>query len=137
MAIVCVVFLGPLVSLRNLKMLGPMSTVAVVVAGCLVSAVALLAGAAGFEGKLGDFNWLPNKDLLGDTVSEIVITLLSILPVITMSFVCHYNLLPVVRVFDVLNLGRCDMPTTHNAICRPIIWNDSQSVVYQWLLEGH
>eukprot|EP00889_Picochlorum_renovo_P004354 jgi/Picre1/31384/NNA_006736.t1 len=90
MAIVCVAFLGPLVSLRNLKMLGPMSTVAVIVA-CLVSSVALLAGAAGFEGKLGDFNWLPNKALLGDTVSEIVITLLSILPVITMSFVCHYN----------------------------------------------
>ena len=95
MAIVCVFFLGPLVSLRNLKLLGPMSTAAVVVAGGLVSSIVALAIIAGIHGQLGDFHWLPTREMLGGTPTKILINLLAILPVITMSFVCHYNLLPV------------------------------------------
>lgn len=97
MAVICVVFLAPLVSMRNLKKLGPMSSAAVAVAGCLVAAILGLAVTAAFQGQLGDFHWLPNKDMLGATPTRMVINVLAILPVITMSFVCHYNLLPVVR----------------------------------------
>ena len=98
MAIVCILFLAPLVSLRNLKLLGPMSSAAVVVAAGLVSSVVGLAITAAFQGQLGDFHLLPTKEMLGPTPIKITINLLAILPVITMSFVCHYNLLPVVCV---------------------------------------
>lgn len=95
MGVVCVCVLCPLVSLKNIRMLGPMSSVAVMVAGALVLSITLLSVDAGFEGKLGDYNWFPNMDVLGDSPSEIVISFMSILPVISMGFVCHYNLFPV------------------------------------------
>jgi len=97
MAVLCTVCLAPLLSLRNLSLLAPMSSLAIVVAGAFVSAVVGLAGIAIFQGQLGDFHWLPTADMLGHTPMRIAINLLAVLPVITMSFVCHYNLLPVVR----------------------------------------
>jgi sodium-coupled neutral amino acid transporter 2 len=100
MAVVCIVFLLPLVSLRSLRMLGPMSSIALLVASSLVSAVAILAGTAAFEGQLGDFNWLPNKAILGDTAADMIVSFLSILPIISMSFVCHFNLLPVANSLE-------------------------------------
>lgn len=97
MAVVCAVALAPLLSLRNLALLAPMSTLAVVVAGGFVSAVVGLAGIAVYQGQLGDFHWLPTMEMLGPSPTRIAINLLAVLPVITMSFVCHYNLLPVAR----------------------------------------
>lgn len=97
MGVVSTFLLAPLVSLRNLKLLAPMSTAAVVVAGLFVSSVIALGSIAAFEGRLGDFHVLPTLDTLGDTPSRIAISILAVLPVITMSFVCHYNLLPVAR----------------------------------------
>jgi len=96
MAILCIVALAPLLSLRNLALLAPMSTAAVVVAGGFVSAVVALAVTAIFQGQLGDFHWPPTAEMLGPSPMRIAINLLAVLPVITMSFVCHYNLLPVV-----------------------------------------
>ena len=95
MAVVCSLALAPLLSLRNLALLAPMSSAAVVVAGCFVSAVVGLAGIAVFQGQMGTFHWLPTAAMLGPTPWRIAINLLAVLPVITMSFVCHYNLLPV------------------------------------------
>lgn len=95
MAVVCACVLCPLVSLKNIRMLGPMSSVAVMVAASLVLSIVLLSVDAGFEGKLGDYNWFPNMNMLGDSLSEIITSLISILPVISMGFVCHYNLFPV------------------------------------------
>lgn len=97
MAVLCVFGLGPLISLRNLRLLAPMSSAAVIIAALFVISVAGLAVIAGFESRLGDFTWFPNEDVLGQSPWRIAINILAILPVITMSFVCHYNLLPVVR----------------------------------------
>lgn len=96
MAVLCTIGLAPLLSLRNLALLAPMSSAAVAVAGLFVSSVVCLAGVAIFEGKLSDFHWLPTRGMLGPTPLKIIINLLAVLPVITMSFVCHYNVLPVV-----------------------------------------
>ena len=96
MAVLCIVALAPLLSLRNLSLLAPMSTAAVAVAGLFVSSIVGLAITAAWQGQLGDFQWLPTADMLGHSPMRVIINLLAVLPVITMSFVCHYNLLPVV-----------------------------------------
>jgi amino acid permease len=96
MAALCALCLAPLLSLRDLRRLAPMSTLAVVVAVAFVGAVVCLAGVAITSGHVADFHWLPTRGMLGPTPARIVINLLAVLPVITMSFVCHYNLLPVV-----------------------------------------
>ena len=46
--------------------------------------------------QVGDFHWLPSLDMLGETPSKIALNLLAVLPVITMCFVCHYNVHPIV-----------------------------------------
>lgn len=101
MAVLCVLGLAPLLSLRDLRRLAPMSSLAVVVAVLFVSAIVGLAGVAVASGRVADFHWLPTREMLGPTPARIAINLLAVLPVITMSFVCHYNLLPVVSAgFD-------------------------------------
>jgi amino acid permease len=121
MITLCCVFLAPLVSLRTLSMLGPLSNVAVAVAGAFVASVLSLTGIAVATGKvgraywfgmqiprvlmcrmdyflqIGDFHWLPNPDTLGSSPTAIALNIIGILPVVTMSFVCHYNILPIVR----------------------------------------
>ena len=86
MAVLCAVCLAPLVSLRNLSLLAPMSTAAVGVAGLFVSSVVGLAVTAAFQGQLGDFRWLPTEEMLGDSPSKIIINLLAVLPVVSFEF---------------------------------------------------
>ena len=102
MAVLCTVGLAPLLSLRNLGLLAPMSTAAVFVAGLFVSSVVGLAMTAAFQGNLGDYRWLPTQDMLGHSPTKIVINLLATMPVILMSFVCHYQILPVVCFLNYL-----------------------------------
>jgi amino acid permease len=96
MAAMCAACLAPLLSLRNLRLLAPFSAAAVGAAGAFVAAVVSLAAAAAWQGRAADFRWLPTPEMLGPTPGRAVVNLLAVLPVITMSFVCHYNLLPVV-----------------------------------------
>lgn len=97
MAVMCAAGLAPLVSLRDLRRLAPMSFIAVAVAGAFVFSLVGLGGLAITTGQVSNFKWLPTKKMLGPTPGAIAIHLLAVLPVITMSFVCHYNLLPVAR----------------------------------------
>ena len=100
MGIVCIFLLAPLLSLRNLGLLAPMSTVSVVVASSFALSVVALAIAAITEGKLSpDYTWWPSPEALGGpSVIRMVATFIATLPVISMSLVCHYNLLPLVRI---------------------------------------
>jgi hypothetical protein len=141
MSFVAALFLSPLVSLTNLALLAPMSTVAVALAGGFSLSVLGLAAVAltthqvhgvglgvagvgwGGGGHKGDprkqsplppspaptnthmhtqisntWHWVATLDMLGDSPSLAVINLLAVLPVITMSFVCHYNVLPIVSL---------------------------------------
>lgn len=90
----CVLCLAPLLSLRDLALLAPASTAAVGVAGAFALSVLGITGAALWEGRLAAFRWLPTREALGGDATHIVITLLAVLPVISLSFVCHYNILP-------------------------------------------
>jgi amino acid permease len=96
MAVVCAVCLAPLLALRNLRLLAPMSTAAVGVAGLFVSSVVGLAVLAATQGALEPIQWFPAGNALGHSPAEIAITLIAIIPVLAMSFICHYQLLPVV-----------------------------------------
>ncbi|GAB4822493.1 hypothetical protein N2152v2_009539 [Parachlorella kessleri] len=91
----CLLCLAPLVSLRDLSLLGPMSTVGVSIAGAFAASVVALTGVAFAKGQVGDFHWLPSLDMLGTTPSKVALNLLAVLPVITMCFVCHYNVHPI------------------------------------------
>lgn len=92
--VVCVACLAPLLSLRNLRLLAPMSAAAVAVAGAFGATVLLLTLTAIVRGRVSDFHWLPTLAMLGGTRARAVINVLAVLPVITMCFVCHYNVLP-------------------------------------------
>ena len=98
MGIVCVFLLSPLLSLRNLGLLGPMSTVSVGVASAFALTIVGLAVAAGVQGKLApDFTWLPSPEALGaPSLFRMIVTFIATLPVIAMSLICHFNLLPLV-----------------------------------------
>lgn len=104
MAVVCATCLAPLLSLRNLALLAPMSAAAVGVAGLFVSSVVGLAVVAAAQGQLEPIMWLPAGDALGHTPAQVAVTLIAIVPVIAMSFICHYQLLPVVSMSG-LKLG--------------------------------
>uniref|UniRef100_A0A1D2A8A4 Amino acid transporter transmembrane domain-containing protein n=2 Tax=Auxenochlorella protothecoides TaxID=3075 RepID=A0A1D2A8A4_AUXPR len=90
----CVLCLAPLLSLRDLALLAPASTAAVGVAGAFALSVLGIAGRAAWTGRLAAFRWLPSAEALGGSPARIALTLLSVLPVISLSFVCHYNILP-------------------------------------------
>eukprot|EP00887_Chlorella_sp_A99_P003916 scaffold11.g3916.t1 len=92
---VCILFLLPLLSLRDLSMLGPMSTVGVGIAALFATSIVALAGVAIGRNMVGNFSWLPTMELLGGSPSRVAIHLLAVLPVVSMAFICHYNVHPV------------------------------------------
>lgn len=53
-AMLCLLCLGPLVSLRDLSMLGPMSTVGVTIAGLFATSVLVLTGVGFARGQVGN-----------------------------------------------------------------------------------
>lgn len=90
----CVLCLAPLLSLRDLARLAPASSAAVGVAGAFALSVLGLTARAAWTGSLAGFDWLPSAAALGGSPGRIAVTLLAVLPVISLSFVCHYNILP-------------------------------------------
>lgn len=105
----CLFVLAPLVSLHDLSLLGPISRLAVFVAAGFAATVALVAGAAVWEGRLADFSWLPDSAVLGATLRERAVNVLAVLPVVTMCFVCHYNLLPIASALERFSERRIHM----------------------------
>jgi amino acid permease len=99
MAVASCVFLAPLLSLKSLKTLAPMSTASMVVAGTFMLTMFMLAVDAVATGRAADFRWLPSGKALGGSPGRMVINLLAVLPVILMAFVCQYNVLPIVSVY--------------------------------------
>ncbi|KAI7843114.1 hypothetical protein COHA_003285 [Chlorella ohadii] len=100
LAVACLLVLAPLLSLRDLGRLGPMSTVGVAIAGCFATSVVAVTGIAIFKGQLGDFHWLPTPEMLGSSAPEIAVRLLAVLPVISLSFICHYNVHPIAHSLE-------------------------------------
>ena len=96
-AMVCLFVLFPLVSLRDISGLGKVSVYSVSVAIGLVGMIGLLAVDAACQGKLApDVRvWLPNFDALGGSPARMAMSAVAILPVISVTFCCHYNLFPV------------------------------------------
>jgi sodium-coupled neutral amino acid transporter 2 len=95
--VVSLLVLFPLVSLRDISGLGRISVYSVSVAVSLVGMIGLLAIDAAFQGKLAtDVSvWFPNLDALGGSSMRAVMSAVAILPVISVTFCCHYNLFPV------------------------------------------
>ncbi|EFN60084.1 hypothetical protein CHLNCDRAFT_133392 [Chlorella variabilis] len=100
LAVCCVLVLAPLLSLRDLGRLGPMSTAGVVVAGGFAVSVVGITGIAIAKGQVGDFHWLPTAEMMGDTPSQVAVNLLAVLPVISLSFICHYNVHPIAHSLE-------------------------------------
>ncbi|PSC67577.1 hypothetical protein C2E20_8765 [Micractinium conductrix] len=100
LAAACLLILAPLLSLRDLGRLGPMSTAGVVIAGGFAASVVGVTGIAIAKGQIGDFHWLPTPDMMGDTLQHQAVTLLSVLPVISLSFICHYNVHPIAHSLE-------------------------------------
>lgn len=100
LAVACLLVLAPLLSLRDLGRLGPMSTAGVVIAGGFATSVVAVTGIAIFKGQIGDFHWLPTDDMLGHTWQQKLVNLLAVLPVISLSFICHYNVHPIAHSLE-------------------------------------
>lgn len=106
---VCILFLLPLLSLRDLSMLGPMSTVGVGIAALFATSIVALAGVAIGRNMVGNFSWLPTMELLGGSPSRVAIHLLAVLPVVSMAFICHYNVHPVAHSLERFTQRRIKM----------------------------
>lgn len=100
LGVTCLAVLAPLLSLRDLGRLGPMSSVGVGTAGFFAASVVAVTGIAMFKGQLGDFHWLPTEDMMGSTPTSVLVNLLAVLPVISLSFVCHYNVHPIAHSLE-------------------------------------
>lgn len=94
---VSLLVLFPLVSMRDISGLGRLSVYSVSVAVGLVGTIGVLAIVAAAQGKLAtDVSvWLPNFAALGDSPTRMVMSAVAILPVVSVTFCCHYNLFPV------------------------------------------
>ena len=95
--LVALLVLFPLVGMRDISGLGKLSVYSVSVAVGLVGAIGALAVAAAAQGKLAtDVSvWLPNFAALGSTPARMAMSAVAILPVVSATFCCHYNLFPV------------------------------------------
>ena len=58
---------------------------------------------------MGDFHWLPTLDMLGGTPSQVIVNILATLPVISMSFICHYNVHPIAHSLERFTQRRLKM----------------------------
>ena len=96
-AVVSLLVLFPLVSMRDISGLGELSVYSVSVAVGLVGSIVMLAVVAASQGKLAtDVSvWLPDFTALGDSPARMAVSAVAILPVISVTFCCHYNLFPV------------------------------------------
>ena len=56
--------------------------------------------------QVSDFRWLPSLEALGGSPSRAALAVISALPVITMSLVCHYQIHPLVRLWGALQHTR-------------------------------
>lgn len=100
LGVACLLVLAPLLSLRDLGRLGPMSTAGVAIAGGFAASVVAVTAIAIGKGEIGDFHWLPTPDMLGHSVQQRLVNLLAVLPVISLSFICHYNVHPIAHSLE-------------------------------------
>ena len=62
--------------------------------------------------QVSDFRWLPSLEALGGSPSRAALAVISALPVITMSLVCHYQIHPLVRLWGALqHMGAGERPS--------------------------
>lgn len=84
--------------LRSLKSLAWAGALGLVLATAFAAAVVVLVVLAGVQGHISNIYWLlPNPDLTGPGILDKIIGVFSVLPVIALAFVCHYNVHPLVR----------------------------------------
>jgi amino acid permease len=101
---VTALLLAPLVAARSLRALAPVARAAVGVAFAFAAAVAGLAAAAVAQGRAApDVRWVARPSELGPTPAAAALAALGVLPVVAMSYVCHYNLLPVAASLERLD----------------------------------
>lgn len=90
-------FEAPLLYLRDLGALLWASTLSICCSIFFSLALTAVAVVAACQGKLATFFVGPDPKLTGTTVGEIAVNWLAVVPVIALAFICHFNVLPIVR----------------------------------------
>lgn len=93
-----VCFEAPLLYLRDLGALLWASTLSIACSIFFSLALTAVAVVAACQGKLATFFIGPDPKLTGTSIAEIAVNWIAVVPVIALAEICHFNLLPIVRM---------------------------------------